>query len=203
MLAGNSYEQDEWRKNRFLRLFCFGGKVIALLALLGIWAGHIRGFSAEPSLNENQVKSIFLLNFAKYVVWPAQVFPTTNAPIVIGVIAETKFEAELAQVVGGKIVDGRPIVVHHFQKMEDLRQYHMVFIGAGEKKRLPELLALARTLPLLTVGETAQFLQSGGVINFTKKDGKVRLEIDLTCARQGQLQLSSKLLKVADLVRGK
>ena len=68
---------------------------------------------------------------------------------------------------------------------------------------MEEILEPLKTLPLLTVWESDQFLDRGGVINFVKKDGKVRIEIDLDAARRGQLQISSKLLKVADLVRGK
>ena len=53
------------------------------------------------------------------------------------------------------------------------------------------------------MGETENFLPQGGIINFAKKEGKVRLEIDLDAARRASLQVSSKLLAVADSVRGK
>ena len=100
-------------------------------------------------------------------------------------------------------MDGREIVIHRAKEISDFTKLHILFIGAGEKKRLEEILEPLKTLPLLTVGESDQFLDRGGVINFAKKDGKVRIEIDLDAARRGQLQISSKLLKVADLVRGK
>ena len=60
-----------------------------------------------------------------------------------------------------------------------------------------------KTRPVLTVGETDQFMEQGGVINFVKKEGKVRLEINLDAARQAKLEISSKLLNVADVVKGK
>ena len=179
--------------------FCL--KVFAVMTFAAMLVARVWG--AEPAFTENQVKSLCLLNFAKYVAWPAEVLPTTNTPIVIGVIAESKFEADLEKTVGGRFVDGREIVIHRAKEISDFTKLHILFIGAGEKKRLEEILEPLKTLPLLTVGESDQFLDRGGVINFAKKDGKVRIEIDLDAARRGQLQISSKLLKVADLVRGK
>jgi hypothetical protein len=76
-------------------------------------------------------------------------------------------------------------------------------MGSSEKKRLAEILARIKALPSLTVGETDHFAQQGGVIGFIKREGKVRLEINLEAARQAGLQLSSKLLSVADSVTGK
>jgi hypothetical protein len=55
---------------------------------------------------------------------------------------------------------------------------------------------------VLTVGETELFTARGGAINFVMKDGKVRLEINLAAAQQANLQISSKLLSVADVVKG-
>jgi hypothetical protein len=56
---------------------------------------------------------------------------------------------------------------------------------------------------VLTVGETESFTAQGGAINFLMIDSKVRLEINLAAVRQANLQVSSKLLSVADVVKGK
>ena len=42
-----------------------------------------------------------------------------------------------------------------------------------------------------------------GMINFTKKENKIHLEINLVPAQRANLKLSSKLLTVADVVLGK
>jgi hypothetical protein len=57
--------------------------------------------------------------------------------------------------------------------------------------------------PILTVGEGESFARNGGIINFALKNGNVRLEIDLTAAKKAGLTISSKLLAVADVVKGK
>jgi len=179
------------------------GKTIALLALFGLLAGLNRGFCAETSLTEYQVKSLFLLNFAKYIDWPTNAFEATNASIVIAVIGEGKFAGDLAKAVDGKSVDRRPILVRQIQTPEDFDKCHILFVRASEKTGLAEILARLKTRPVLTVGEADQFMEQGGMINFVKKEGKVRLEINLEAARQANLQISSKLLNVADVVKGK
>ncbi|MEY2428936.1 MAG: hypothetical protein QOJ40_1821 [Verrucomicrobiota bacterium] len=193
-----------FRRNRiFPRACCSIGRAVVLLTLFGLLAGSNRGFGGETSLNEYQVKSLFLLHFAKYVDWPADAFEAANAPIVIGVVGEGKFGGELAKTVEGKNVDGRPILIRQIQTPEELDKCHILFIRASEKMGLAEILGRLKTRPVLTVGEADHFLEQGGVINFVKKEGKVRLEINLDAARQANLQISSKLLNVADVVKGK
>jgi hypothetical protein len=61
----------------------------------------------------------------------------------------------------------------------------------------------AASLPILTVGEDEPFARAGGIINFVLKNGKVRLAINLIPARKAGLVISSKVLAVADEVKGK
>jgi hypothetical protein len=122
---------------------------------------------------------------------------------VIGVLGDTKLGAELAKTVEGQNVVGRPVIVRQIQTPEDSDKCHILFIGSSEKAHLVDILGRIKEKPVLTVGETDQFLDQGGVINFVKKEGKVRLEINMDAARLANLQISSRLLRVADVVKGK
>jgi hypothetical protein len=171
--------------------------------LFGFLMGAAPGLSGEPAYTEYQVKALFLVNFSKYVSWPAETFSDNAAPFTIGVVGENKFGEHLAKAVEGKTISGRPLVIRIVEKEEDLRVCQILFISASEKQRLAEILRNVKTHPVLTVGETEEFLPRGGIINFVKRDGKVRLEIDLDDARRAALQINSKLLAVADSVHGK
>ena len=153
-------------------------------------------------MKESQVKALFLFNFAKYVDWPPAVFHGTNAPIIIGLSGEDRFGDVLKKMVEGKRVSGRQILIQPIEKDGDLGKCQILFISDSEKNRLSEILDKIKTLPVLTVGETDQFVELGGVINFVKKEGKVRLEINLEAARQARLEISAQLLRVADVVKG-
>lgn len=173
-----------------------------LVVGLGFGLGENRAYGADPVLSEVQVKSLFLLNFAKYVEWPESAFATAEAPIVIGVLGGGRFTEEAGKILAGKSVGGRPIRVRNIAGADDLQPCHILFIhpdraGAGQ------MLARIKSRPVLTVGESDQYIDQGGVINFVQKQGKIRLEINLAAARLANLQISSKLLSVADSVKGK
>jgi len=176
-------------------------KVLAITGL-GLWACAGHSSAADLSLSEYQVKALFLFNFAKYVDWPDEAFDSPNAPITIGLIGENKFGDYLVHAVEGKTIGGRPLEVRSIKGAEELPQCHILFISSSEKM-VAELLKKLQDLPVLTVGEQDQFTQLGGIIGFLKKDGKIRLDINLKAARQANLKISSKLLSVADSVKGK
>jgi len=172
-----------------------------LLGLLLVAGGNARGEGA--ALTESQVKALCVISFAKYVEWPAGVFPQADTRITIGVLGEGKIADDLEQAVKGKVIGGRGIDVVRFGNGDDWSKCHVLFVGASETKRLAEILNRVKAKPVLTVGEAEGFTDQGGTINFIKKDGKVRFEIDLTAAHTAQLSISSKVLSLADKVSGK
>jgi len=176
-----------------------------LLGLLVLLLGASRDFAGEATMpfTEYQVKALFLLNFTKYVAWPTNAFAGTNAPFTIGVYGENDFGDALQTAVAGRSVNGRRIAIRQLDGTNDPAGCQILFISHSAEKPAGEILDQVRTLPVLTVGETDQFLQQGGVIRFLKKESKIRLEINLEAARQANLKISSKLLNVADLVKGK
>jgi hypothetical protein len=174
-----------------------------LLALLLGLIGLLAGFSSNSTFTEAQVKSLFLLNFTKYVDWPATAFAGPDAPLVIGIYGQNNFGEDLEKTVADKSANGHRLVIRQLRASDDLTQCHILFLSGLEPKKLVEILAKVKAAPVLTVGETEPFLELGGMINFMKKDGKIRLEINPATAQEAQLQISSKLLSVADTVKGR
>jgi hypothetical protein len=177
--------------------------VIAWSVSFGLWCGVGLVARGELSLTEYQVKALCLLNFIKYVDWPPTAFGGSTTPITIGLYGESKLSAALNSAVTGKSVEGRTIIIRQIAGADDLSNCHILFISASESSRMPGILGKAGALPILTVGEDAAFAQNGGIINFVLKNGSVRLEIDLTAARKAGLTIHSRLLAVADVVKGK
>jgi hypothetical protein len=173
-----------------------------LILIAGLCAIRAAGGDA-PALTEHNVKALCLLNFAKYVEWPESAFDNPAAPMVIGMVGESKVSGALEQEAGGRKIGERPFVIRPVRANEDLAGCHIVFVAGSEKGRVPELIQSLGARPILTVGETDDFRKHGGVIALVKKDGKVRFNINLAAARQANLQISSKLLALADDVSGK
>lgn len=175
-----------------------------LLVLAAVWFAQTGiCLAEEPPPSENQVKAAFLINFPKYVDWPAEAFAETNNPVVIAVLGETKVTREIQKVIPGRTVNNREIVLKRLASGEDSSGCHILFISAIEQQRFPNLLPQLRNTSVLTVGESEDFLERGGVINLACRAQKIALEVNLTAAGQARLKISSKLLSVASVVKGK
>ena len=177
----------------------FWALMMGVLLLLG--GPTARAADIVPS--EQQVKAAFLFNFTKYVDWPTQVFAATNSPFVVGVMGESRLDEELQKMVEGKIVNGRPMVLKHVMEDADLASCQILFICINHQGRVAETVAKLKNARVLTVGESDEFLDNGGMINLATRGRKVRLEINLAPAQQAGLKISSKLLSTAELVKGK
>ncbi|PYP25425.1 MAG: hypothetical protein DMD51_08585 [Gemmatimonadetes bacterium] len=65
---------------------------------------------------------------------------------------------------------------------------------------MDEVLANLRNRPILTVSDDAGFAERGGMIRFVTDQNRIRLQINLDAAQAASLTVSSKLLRVADIV---
>jgi hypothetical protein len=169
---------------------------IAMGALLAAGA-------AGQTTGEYQVKAAFLFNFAKFVKWPAQAFTSPADPLVICVIGDSIVSHVLESTIAGKEIDGRRLVVKTIPDVRQMGVCQILFVSGSEQPRVPAILAGCKTRSVLTVGELEGFAAQGGMINLKVEDGKVRFEINITAATEQQLQISSKLLSLARIVKTK
>ena len=161
-----------------------------------------RAACADESPTEYQVKAAYLFNFLKFVEWPDDPAADPHGKWVIGFIGETSIGGELTRLAEGKNVLGRDLQVKQFQPADNLRGCNILFIGATEKKRLPEILGELRGSTVLTVADMDNFIGSGGMIQFVVEDARVRVAIDVGATGRARLKVSSKLLSLARVVTG-
>lgn len=155
---------------------------------------------AAQAVDEYQVKAAFLYNFAKFVDWPAATFHSSKDPIEICIIGDDPFGPVLQAAINGKLVQGRPLVQRRIMVVKELGSCHILFVSSSERKRLQPIIEEAKGHSILTVGEIEGFISQGGVISFKVEDERVRFEINLAAAKRQKLELSAKLLSVAEIV---
>lgn len=161
------------------------------------------GRAQAPTASEADVKAVWLLNFVRYTDWPASAFDSLQAPIVIGVVGKPAFAPVLEKTFSGKTVKGRSIIVKRLTADQDLKRCQLLYLSASERRRQRELLESVEGHPVLTVGETEDFLDDGGMVQFTLKDNSVRFAVSIDAARPAGMRLQASLLKVALSVRGR
>jgi hypothetical protein len=160
------------------------------------------GAAEDAGTLEHRVKAAFLYQFAGYVEWPPATFAQADTPVTIGVIGAEPLAAELSQLVIGRKIAGRTVTVKRIKAGEPLAGVHILFVGRAEGTRLVQLSQTAQPRSILTVTETDGALARGSVINFVIAERRVRFEVALDTAEKSGLKLSSRLLAVAQDVRG-
>jgi hypothetical protein len=149
---------------------------------------------------EYQVKAVFLFNVAQFVEWPPQAFPDSVAPVVIGVLGNDPFGAFLDETVRGEQLGGRALEIRRYRRVEDLSDCQILFISQSERDRMNEIRARLRTQPILIVSDVDGFAEGGGMMGLFTDRKRVRIRINLQAVQAAGLTISSKLLRVADVV---
>ena len=148
---------------------------------------------------ERRVKAAFIYKFLGYAEFPAGAFADPGAPVTIGVVGSDEMAAELARVVAGRSVGGRPVVVRQLREGEGGNAVHLLFVAGSDSARAGRILKSSPPA-LLPVTECESGLQQGSVINFRIVDERVRFDVSLDSAERNNVKLSSRLLTVANRV---
>src|SRR5262249_40178104 len=117
------------------------------------------------------------------------------------------FEGALEKTVEQEMLNGRPFAVRRLIATENVRGCHVVYIGKLEAHRSLEIIAAPKQvyandgMPILTVGDADDFIDAGGMIRFTGVGQQVRFEINPDAGERVSLRISSRLLRVAHIVR--
>lgn len=148
---------------------------------------------------EHEVKAAFLYKFPAFVEWPGDA--GGREPFVIAVAGAAQVAAELSRIAEGRQIHGRPIRVQVLAEGELPAAGGLLFVGR-DSPRLAQLVRVLAGTPTLVVSEVPSGLDRGAMINFVPSEGRVRFEVAPASAERSGLRLSSRLLAVAQSVRG-
>jgi hypothetical protein len=174
------------------------GSLLCLVIGLGLGADPALFCQEANGSLEYQVKAAFLLNFTKFIEWPASAFQQADSPVSICILGVDPFGGGLDQMLSGELVSGRKVVAQRIKSAPPPKACQVLFVSRQEKdvgKILPGL-----GQGVLTVGEGESFIRDGGMIAFVIENRRVRFEINQATAENAGLKLSSKLLSVAKQV---
>lgn len=167
-----------------------------LIGLLACWLAGSFVAIADGGDDIARVKAVYLYHFATFAKWPEA--QTGASEMRLCVLGGEEMEAQLRQLDDRDLGDGQVLRVIRGVTGELPRACNMAFVGAGaDYQRVRESL---RNVPVLSVSDQPGFAQGGGMIEMFLRDDKVRMRINLSAVRAAGLQLSSKLLRLAEIV---
>jgi hypothetical protein len=152
---------------------------------------------------EYQIKAVFLFNFVQFVQWPPTAFSSPDQPFCIGVLGENPFGSFLEETIRNEKVGEHPLIVRYFKSVEEVKDCQMLFVNPSENGRSESILKVLKGRNILTVGDKEGFEDTGGIVRFATEKNKIHLRISLKAAKAAKLRISSKLLRLAEIVDGK
>jgi YfiR/HmsC-like len=170
-------------------------RIVRWLVLGLLITAGTTGFA--QSVEEYDVKAAFLFNFTKFIEWPPS--DRSSGNFIIGIFGDDPFGHVIDEQTRGKTVNGRQIEIRRLKDPAEAKDCHIVFVTSTDKKKNQELLDATNRSPVLTVGETKDFLNQGGVIAFAMNDNHVGVIINNTVAVAGGFKVSAKLLSLATI----
>jgi hypothetical protein len=167
------------------------GVFVAGLGLISMVMARV-----QPTLDD-RVKAAYLYNFARFVEWPAEAFPTPETKFVIGVVGDSDFADYLRATTAEHTVNGRPISVVSLEpNSSQINRVHVVFVTNEISDPTP-VLQKASGSDVLTVGESRSFTRQGGMIRFVIENDALRFSVNSTAVDRSHLKISSQMLQFA------
>lgn len=167
----------------------------ALLLLFG--SAELPGAAQDPAANEIVWKANFLAKSAAFLEWPVD-SPLHNANAFRWCVYGTfSFGTTLAELTRDLTFEGKRSEVKWIKKDTELSGCQIIFVSRSEAKNYAKVLDAVRAGRALTVGETADFLDAGGMVALFS-DGKApAFEVNLDAVNAAKLKLSSRMLALA------
>lgn len=168
-----------------------------VVALVAVLVGGVVRVGAQD-VTEVRLKGAFIFNFARFTDWPADAL--TSATVSACVIGDRTISDALLRAVSGQKLNGRSVLVSYVDPAGPIPACHLLYVSGVDRARLAEIVLRLRETPVLTVSDNDAFLKAGGIVQIFIESGKMRFRINPRSARRARLQLSSRLLALADLV---
>lgn len=155
--------------------------------------GQPGSVGAAEALPEYTVKAGFLYNFVMLTDWPAQNAGSTLDVCVLG-------GADLVQALDamrGKVVNNRRINVRLLSGTEVAKECQVLFLTETDRMTDTRVLREISGLPILTVTDDEAVARTGAMIFLRPERQRLVFEINVAAARSANLNISSRLLRLA------
>jgi hypothetical protein len=156
--------------------------------------------SYAQSATAAAVTSAFLYNFAKFTEWPSDAL-APGQRLALCVIGDNAVAGALEQTIKGHTIESHELTVELLKPDASVRACHLLYLSGLDEKRSLQLIGSLKTAPVLTASDADRFAELGGVAQLVLENGRMRFSINVTAAQRARLQLSSKLLSLAHIVK--
>ena len=159
-----------------------------------------QSLTAGQSANENEVKAVYLYNFASFVSWPESPEHASDQLFRICALGENPVSQLLPKVIEGEKIHDRTMVFQIITDSDNPKNCQILFVASKDRERVAAVLNKVRNQPILTVGEQSGFAREGGHIEFGLSSSRIRLIINRQRIDRSGLRVSAKLYRLAEVL---
>lgn len=164
--------------------------VLSAIGLLPIPAARADGAS------EAQLKAAYLVNFLKYVDWPAG-----SAGATICVYGRDNLIPHL-RVYEGKSILGQEIRIRRVTQSDQLADCQELFIPDADGDQAVTLFKWIGRQSVLTISDSPSFIPQGGAITLTRVDNRLVFDVNMSAITRAGLKINPQMLRLAREVTG-
>lgn len=175
-----------------------------LLCLLIPLSGSVHATNSNELARINAIKAAFILNIARFVTWPSEVFSSKNAPLRLCVYRDKVYERVLGAIKGKKIGPHR-LEISTIEHLQPNLACEILLIPSSVSRHFHAELDGKLQQPLLTIADQTETNDEGSsrkgiIVTLVRQDSRIAFEIDPRQAKKANLHMSSELLKLANIV---
>jgi hypothetical protein len=187
-------------------------RLIPLIVLVALAARGVARAEAVDTEKVAKIKAAYVLNFVRFSEWPPEAFEQEDSPIRVALVAAPGVEAYLPRLVEDVTIGKRKVVVDAVAPpglgddaarrfVERLQTYHVVYVGARARDQQRRVLESLAESHALLVGDTPRFAEGGGMLGLVLEEDRVIFEANPDAIRRSRVTVSSKVLKLARIVK--
>jgi hypothetical protein len=181
-------------RSRGAKLLCAG------LTALIVGAIPARALAGGDAIAGSVLKAAFLYNFAKFSEWPADAL-APGQRLALCVVGDAAVADALGQTIRGHLIEGHELTVTIRKVDESAAGCHLLYVSASEIRQSAGVLQSVRGASVFTVSDADGFAESGGVAQLIVENDRMRFAINIASAQRVRLNISSKLLSLAKIVK--
>lgn len=151
------------------------------------------------SISEPSLKAAFLVNFAKFTEWPPEAVGPAD-PLVF-CVTDTPMADALYQLVSNRRIGQHAVTLTRLRIDDNAGGCALLYTGALDGVRSKRLVATVRDVSVLSVGDSEEFIDIGGIVRFYMDQGALRFAINVDAASRARLHLNAQLLSLATIVK--
>lgn len=143
--------------------------------------------------NEYSLKAMFILNFIKYVEWPA----SSGGEIRIAIVGKSEIKEALLSTLKKKSANSNQKVNVIEIDDDEIVPCEILFVPAAESHELSGYQKDYAGKGVLIISESTKSNTKGAAINLINVDNKIRFEIYQSQAKSAGVKISSRLTELA------